>query len=115
MRGGDLRADARGAVWNDRIKEADHVNAFLQRRLQNELVEALVPNACQIRSGACHKHRYNIAKLSVVSNRLRRRSVQFHFVIDLLNQRPLLFQLRSESIDLLLLFLHRPVLFEKLI
>src|SRR5882762_11894456 len=24
MRGGDLRADARGAVWNDRIKEADH-------------------------------------------------------------------------------------------
>jgi hypothetical protein len=30
MRGGDLRADARGAVWNDRIKEADHVNSFLQ-------------------------------------------------------------------------------------
>ena len=30
MRGGDLRADTRGAVWNDRIKEADHVNAFLQ-------------------------------------------------------------------------------------
>ena len=30
MRGGDLRADARGAVRHDRIKEADHVNAFLQ-------------------------------------------------------------------------------------
>jgi len=30
MRGGHLRADARGAVWNDRIKEANHVNAFLQ-------------------------------------------------------------------------------------
>jgi len=30
MRGGDLRADAGGAMWNDRIKEADHVNAFLQ-------------------------------------------------------------------------------------
>ena len=30
MRGGDLRADARCAVRHDRIKEADHVNAFLQ-------------------------------------------------------------------------------------
>ncbi len=30
MRGGDLRADACGAMWNNRIKEADHVNAFLQ-------------------------------------------------------------------------------------
>ena len=30
MCGGDLRADARGAMWNDRIKETNHVNAFLQ-------------------------------------------------------------------------------------
>ena len=30
MRGGDLRADACGAIWNNRIKEADHVNSFLQ-------------------------------------------------------------------------------------
>src|SRR5712691_5032351 len=29
MRGGDLRADACGAMWNNRIKEADHVNAFI--------------------------------------------------------------------------------------
>ena len=29
MRGGDLRADACGAMWNNRIKEADHVNAFV--------------------------------------------------------------------------------------
>ena len=30
MRSGDLRANACGAMWNNRIKEADHVNAFLQ-------------------------------------------------------------------------------------
>src|SRR6267154_2957787 len=30
MRGGDLRANACGAMWNDRIKEADHVNSFFQ-------------------------------------------------------------------------------------
>src|SRR4030095_368733 len=30
MGGGDLRANACGPMWNDRIKEADHVNAFLQ-------------------------------------------------------------------------------------
>ena len=30
MRGGDLRANARGAMWNNRIKETDHVNTFLQ-------------------------------------------------------------------------------------
>ena len=27
---GDLRADTRGAMWNNRVKEADHVNSFLQ-------------------------------------------------------------------------------------
>src|SRR5512132_2149722 len=30
MRGGNLRADACGAMWNDRIKEADDVDTFLQ-------------------------------------------------------------------------------------
>ena len=30
MRGGDLRADACRAMWTNRIKKADHVNAFLQ-------------------------------------------------------------------------------------
>ena len=30
MRGGYLCADARGAMWDDRIKEANHVHAFLQ-------------------------------------------------------------------------------------
>jgi hypothetical protein len=30
MRGRNLRADACGAVRNDRIEKADHVNAFLQ-------------------------------------------------------------------------------------
>src|ERR1700745_3643537 len=30
MRGGNLRADACGAMWNDRIKEADHIDAFLE-------------------------------------------------------------------------------------
>ena len=30
MRCGYLCANARGAVWNDRIEEADHVNALLQ-------------------------------------------------------------------------------------
>src|SRR6266481_4919306 len=30
MRGGHLRADARGAMGNNRIKETDHVDAFLQ-------------------------------------------------------------------------------------
>ena len=30
MRCGDLCANACGAVWNDRIEESDHVNAFLQ-------------------------------------------------------------------------------------
>jgi hypothetical protein len=30
MRSGDLRAHARGAMWNDGIKETDNVNAFLQ-------------------------------------------------------------------------------------
>src|SRR6267154_4751614 len=30
MRGGDLRAHARGANWNNRIKETDHVDTFLQ-------------------------------------------------------------------------------------
>ena len=29
MRGGDLRTDARGGMWHDRIEESDHVNAFL--------------------------------------------------------------------------------------
>ena len=32
MRGGYLCADARGAMWNDWIKEADHVDAFFQQR-----------------------------------------------------------------------------------
>ena len=30
MRGGDLRADACGAMWNNWIKETDHVNTLLQ-------------------------------------------------------------------------------------
>ena len=30
MRGGDLRANARGAMWNNWIKETDHVNTLLQ-------------------------------------------------------------------------------------
>ena len=30
MRGGDLRANARGAMWNNWIKETDHVNILLQ-------------------------------------------------------------------------------------
>ena len=30
MRGGDLRADARGAVRHDRIEKANHVDALLQ-------------------------------------------------------------------------------------
>ena len=29
MRGGDLRTHTRGANWNNRIEESDHVNAFL--------------------------------------------------------------------------------------
>ena len=29
MGGGDLRVYVRGANWNDRIKESNHVNAFL--------------------------------------------------------------------------------------
>jgi hypothetical protein len=30
MRAGDLGANTRGAMWHNRIEEADHVNAFLQ-------------------------------------------------------------------------------------
>src|SRR5262249_54862823 len=30
MRGGYLRANTRGAMWNDRIEEPDDINAFLQ-------------------------------------------------------------------------------------
>jgi len=35
MRGGNLRADACAAMWNDRIKEANHIDAFLNIRAAN--------------------------------------------------------------------------------
>ena len=53
--------------------------------------------------------------LLIVTHHLRRRSTHFHLIVDLSDLRGLLFQLRGELFNLLLLFLHFAVLFEELI
>lgn len=57
-----------------------------RRRVRN--VTRRLPTLVGARRG---EHRYTAAILLIVRNRLRRRSVQLHFVLDVLNQRPLLF------------------------
>lgn len=54
-------------------------------------------------SGFCPLTSAFLIGLLILRDCLRRKPVQFHFVVHLLNQPPLVFYFRSQSVNLLLL------------